>query len=70
MRDYVDEALRAEQYRLDELEKSCPVCDVCHCRMTGSENLYEIDRDLICEECIMTYIKRYKHSVEEFMRGE
>lgn len=69
MRDYVDECLRAEQYRLDEAEYRTPICDRCKCHMTGVEYLYEIDGDLICDDCIMDYLKQYRHRVEDFMEG-
>lgn len=71
MRDYTMECLGAEQARLDAIESRCPVCDVCKCHMTGVDYLYEIDGDLICDDCIISYVKQnFRHKVSEYMKGE
>ena len=70
MRDYVMECLGSELSRMDDYESRCPVCDVCKCRMTGVEYLYEIDSDLVCEECILDYMDQYKHPVRDYVKGE
>ena len=70
MRDYVMECLGDEQARMDEYEAKCPVCDACKCHMTADEYLYEIDGDLICEDCIISYVKdNFRHRLSEYMEG-
>ena len=55
---------------MNEMDFCQQICDVCHCRTTSSEDLYEIDSNLICEECVVTYIERFKNPVRNYTKGE
>lgn len=60
MRDPIDEALNERDYLYTRYEESCPMCDMCGERLTAEEYYYEIEGDVVCEECLRDYMERYK----------
>lgn len=70
MRDYSMECLGSELAKMDAYEAKCPVCDACGCHMTADEYVYDINGDLICEDCIISYVKdNFRHRLSEYMEG-
>ena len=60
MRDPIDEALDRRDMALTEYENSCPMCDVCGLRLTADEYYYDIDGDIVCSDCLIDYMERFK----------
>ena len=47
--------------------QSRPVCEVCGDHIQD-EHLYDIDGDLVCEECLAEYMKEhYRQSTERYL---
>ena len=48
--------------------QSRPVCSECG-EHIQDEHLFDIDGDLVCEECLSDYMKKYKQPTERYMEG-
>ena len=47
-----------------------PVCNVCG-EHIQDDHLFDIDGDLVCEECLKDYMEEhYKQSTEKYMEGK
>lgn len=68
MRDYIEECLAAEQYRLEQTENECPICCECGQHMCAvDEDMYDFNGDLVCSYCLENYLADYRMPVWKWM---
>lgn len=50
-----------------EYEKRLPICECCG-NPIQDEDVYDFDGDLICEECLLDYVREnFRKKTEEYM---
>lgn len=60
--DPVRDFHRYDAHQQKELER-CPKCDYCGKHITA-DNYYDLDGDIVCEECLDRYFKK---AVEDYV---
>lgn len=63
MRDATIEALNDYIYHLDEQEAEAPICEICGCKDTYHDYYYNINGEVICPECIDTWLEQWKQII-------